>query len=242
MPILRKAHPGKKLEIETDAGVFYRFPVRTSLIREGDDLVTIFLNEVGDDLKSGDIILVAESVIAVVQKRAYPIRDIKPSFFARLLSRFVTKTKHGIGLGMPETMELAIREVGLWRILLAALVHVIMRLFGRRGWFYRVAGEKARGIDGPTPGTIPPYNEYATLIPENPGEYAKKMEKEITSNNPHIKEVKVIVIDANDLGVNILGEKDKNWVRLAEELAHDNPLGQGSESTPFLLCRKQGGE
>ncbi len=238
MPILRKAHPGKKLEVETSAGTFSRFPVRTPLIREGDDLVTIFLNEAGDDLKNGDIILVAESVIAVAQKRAYPIRDIKPGFFARLLSRFVTKTKHGIGLGMPETMELAIREVGLWRILLAALVHVIMRLFGKRGWFYRVAGEKARGIDGPTPGTIPPYNEYATLIPKNPGKYAKEMEEQILSRNPHLRELKVIVIDANDLGVNILGEKDKNWIQLAKELAYNNPLGQGRESTPFLLCRK----
>ncbi len=140
---------------------------------------------------------------------------------------------------MPETMELAIREVGLWRILLAALVHVIMRLFGKRGWFYRVAGEKARGIDGPTPGTIPPYNEYATLFPKNPGEYARKMEEQILSSKPHLKDVKVIVIDANDLGVNIFGEKERTWVQFAKELAHDNPFGQGSESTPFLLCRKQ---
>jgi len=39
---------------------------------------------------------------------------------ARYLERFVTRPGYGIGLGSAETMELAIREVGAPRILLAA--------------------------------------------------------------------------------------------------------------------------
>ena len=39
---------------------------------------------------------------------------------------------------------------GTLRILFAAFCSVIGKLLRRKGWFYIVAGPKARGIDGPT--------------------------------------------------------------------------------------------
>lgn len=51
------------------------------------------------------------------------------------LSAHVTKTPHGIGLGMPETMEMALREVGSLRILFAAAISVIgKKIFRKKGW------------------------------------------------------------------------------------------------------------
>ena len=41
-------------------------------------------------------------------------------------------------------MEMALRECGTPRILLAAGVAAVTKLFGRKGDFYRVAGPKAR--------------------------------------------------------------------------------------------------
>ena len=63
--------------------------------------------------------------------------DIKTTRGARLLSRFVSRTPVGVGLGHPATMQLAIDEVGLPRILLASVAAAVTRPFGMRGVFYR---------------------------------------------------------------------------------------------------------
>ncbi len=86
----------------------------------------------------------------------------------------MTKTPAGIGLGIPETMEMALRECGVLRILFAALVSFLGKLIGRKGDFYRVAGYKASSIDGPTPNTLPPYNKYVVLGPADPDRVARE--------------------------------------------------------------------
>ena len=116
-------------------------------------------------MRAGDILFVTEKIVAITQGRSYPLEAIRPRRLAVFLARFVTKTPYGIGLGMPETMEMALRECGTPRILFAAGVSAVTKLFGRRGDFYRIAGDKARAIDGPTSGTIPPYNKAVVLGP-----------------------------------------------------------------------------
>ena len=234
MTILNKPNPGKQIEINIDGNIYKRFPVQTRLIKSGDNLIEILKEELQDGIQNEDIILVAESVIAISQGRVFKFSEIKYGFWAKTLSHFVKKTPHGIGLGTPQTMQLAINEVGLIRILFAALFSALMKPFGIKGVFYILAGEKARSIDGPTENTIAPFNEYASLMPKNPSRFAKDLEDAFLP-----VKTKTIVIDANDLGVNIMGEKDKKWIKLAKLLASDNPLGQSSESTPALLCRKK---
>ena len=91
----------------------------------------------------------SERMVAITQGRSYPIREIRPGRLARLLERYVTRPGYGIGLGSAETMELAIREVGAPRILLAAAASALTKPFGVHGVFYRVAGPQAKAIDGP---------------------------------------------------------------------------------------------
>jgi F420-0:gamma-glutamyl ligase len=83
---------------------------------------------------------------------------------------------------------------------------------------------------------MPPYNEFATLSPKKPRLYAETAEKRFLKNTS--KEIEIIIVDANDIGVNILGAKNKNQEKLGEVLCFDNPMGQGSEGTPAMLCRK----
>ena len=94
-----------------------------------------------------------------------------------------------------------------------------------------MAGPKARGIDGPTHGTIPPYDHYVVLTPEDPVGTSKKLAKAL--GHP------VAIVDINDLGANILGfsEKEPSMDWLARALG-DNPLGQGGECTPMGILRK----
>ena len=157
------ANPGKQLIRTVDGVDYQRIPIKTHLITKADRMEDVVLQYAGDKMQEGDILFISEKAVACTQSRAIPMEDIKPRKLAVTLSRYVTKTPAGIGLGIPETMEMALQECGTLRILFAAFCSVIGKLFHQRGWFYIVAGPKARGIDGPTEGTIPPYDHYVVF-------------------------------------------------------------------------------
>jgi len=226
-----RANEGKSLLIETD-GVFYaRIPIKTHVITDADALPDVFAHYVKPLVLPGDIAFVSEKAVACTQRRAVAMKDIRPRWLARTLCRFVYKNPYGIGLSIPETMEMALRECGVPRILFAAAVSVIGKLFGKRGWFYIIAGDKARAIDGPCDFTLPPYNEYVVLGPENPDKAAGEA--------AHAAGCPVAVADLNDLGGNILGRSDKSMdSALLLRILRDNPLGQTNEQTPIGIIRR----
>lgn len=225
------ANPGKQLSRTVDGVEYLRIPVKTHLITKADDMADVVNKYARDKMQPGDILFISEKAVACTQNRAIPMEDIKPRKLAVTLSRYVTKTPAGIGLGIPETMEMALQECGTLRILFAAFCSVIGKLLGKKGWFYLVAGPKARGIDGPTEGTIPPYDHYVVLTPAEPMGTAKRLAQAL--GHP------VAIVDINDLGANILGfsEKQPTLDQLAGILG-DNPLGQSSECTPMGIIRR----
>jgi len=226
------ANQGKALAVEVAGEKVARIPIRTRVVLPGDDLDAFLTEYARPVVQAGDLLFVTEKIVAITQGRSYLVEDIRPRRLALFLSKYVTRTPYGIGLGMPETMEMALRECGTPRILFAAAVSAVTKAFGRKGDFYRVAGDKARAIDGPTKGTIPPYNKAVVLGPERPREVAR-----------HVKALlggvaEVAVVDINDLGGNILGSTlDKPGERRLLAILKDNPLGQGHESTPLGVVR-----
>lgn len=213
-----------------------RIPIRTRLILRGDDLLQAIeqgLDEAGETPAGNDILFVSEKAVGASQGRYFVLGEdeLKVRPLARFLSRFVTRTPAGIGLGMPETMECAIRECGVCRIVFAALAGGFTRLFGRRGDFYRIAGEKARSIDGPTKGTIPPFNNAVSLSPLDPGGVSRSLASRFNC--------RAAVVDVNDIGGNILGcwPGETNREPLVKILS-DNPLGQGRARTPAGIIRE----
>lgn len=224
---------GKQLETEVEGVRYLRIPIRTQLVGPEDDLVEVVLRAAKARLREGDLLFVTEKIVAITQGRSLPIDSVVPRPLAIRLSRYVTKTPGGIGLGMPQTMEMALRECGTPRILLAAAVSALGKLFGRRGDFYLVAGPKARGIDGPTAGTIPPYDSAVVLAPDRPKRVARRLREELG--------VEVLIVDINDFGGNVLGSTmPRDQERLVERILADNPLGQGTESTPLGIIRRAG--
>ncbi len=196
-----------------------------------DNLEQMVNQAVIPNKKPGDILCISEKIVAITQGRAYPIADIHPSWLARTLSRYVYKSDAGIGIGSPWTMELAIHEAGYIRILFAAAVSAVTTPFGIRGLFYKVVGKHINAIDGPCDYTIPPFNKYAKLPPKNPHGVAKHLSEKLG--------MPVAIIDANDLGVNVLGVSGTDIDQaMVCELFKDNPLGQKSESTPLCIVRK----
>jgi len=227
-----EANEGKALPATLDGTEFARIPIRTRVVMPGDDL-DAFVREYADGkLQGGDILFVTEKIVAITQGRSYLVEEIAPRRLAYFLSKYVTRTPHGIGLGMPETMEMALRECGTLRILFASAVAAVTKAFGRKGDFYRIAGDKARAIDGPTGGTIPPYNKAVVLGPERPREVAQRLQA-LLGGVPD-----VAVVDINDLGGNILGSTlDKAGEKRLVAILKDNPLGQGHQSTPLGIVR-----
>ena len=181
-------------------------------------------------------VVATEKIVATAQGRSYFIWDIHPGFFARVLSRFVSRVSYGIGLGSPWTMQLAIQEVGLPRILIATVVSVFTRPFGVRGMFYHVAGRSAAGIDGPTEYSLYPANVSAKLLPRGPQGVCDKIDKEIKNLKLEIKNYAgSVIIDANDIGRNILGNSTGIGDKVIEEIFRDNPMGQSDEQTPLAI-------
>ncbi|MEV8238757.1 coenzyme F420-0:L-glutamate ligase [Microbacterium testaceum] len=227
-----EANAGKALTRTVDGTSYARIPIRTRVVMPGDDLDAFVLEYAKDAVQPGDLLFVTEKIVAITQGRSFKLDSIKPRKLALFLSKYVTRTPYGIGLGMPETMEMALRECGTPRILFAAAVSAVTKAFGRKGDFYRIAGDKARAIDGPTKGTIPPYNQAVVLGPERPREVAARLKSLLGID------LDVAVVDINDLGGNILGSTlDKAGEKRLVAILKDNPLGQGHESTPLGIVR-----
>lgn len=225
----------KKYEpiVHVGSDAYLRIMIRTHTIMRGEDIGDLMLTYVKPQLEPGDIIFVSEKAASAAQGRAIPLDEIKPGLLARFLVRFVYKAPYGIGLGMPETMEMAIREVGVVRILLASVVGGIGKLFGIRGLFYHVAGPKARSIDGPADYVIPPYNRCVVLGVADADDLCRRAAAKIGAP--------VAIVDANDIGMNVIGFSDPGLGRIPwQAILKDNPAGQTSESTPFGIIRPLG--
>lgn len=226
-----KPNQNKKLEITTkDYGTYARFPVKTHVVVKGDSLTEIMDKYVKPYLSDGDMIFISEKIVAISQGRAFDIDEIQPSKLANFLCKFVYKSPYGIGLGSPWTMELALRDVGAPKILFAAACSALTKPFGVRGVFYKIVGTKARAIDGPCDCTLPPYNHYAKLAPLHPEKVAQEL-SDYTG-------CEVAVMDANDLGREVLGVSKNITVDMCKQIFDDNPLGQSSEQTPIAIVRK----
>lgn len=245
--------PNADKQLVTPDGRWARYPLRVDLVGRGDDVAALASSRVARffrrlaDAPPAAVAPVAgnrwylycsEKAVAIAQGRSYFTWEIRPTWWARRLSRFVVRTPYGIGLGDPTTMQLAIQEVGLPRILVASAVSAAGKAVGKRGLFYRVTGPQVAAIDGPTQYSAYPANVSAKLAPADPSGVAAQISAAVRAAVPAEAAERfggTVVIDANDLGRTVLGQDtDRPDSPLAAAFA-DNPLGQGREQTPFAV-------
>lgn len=249
---LLSANEGKRLAIDVAGNCWARIPIRTQAFVGGEDFAPLIAEYVaaavesvraddrlGPGLTRNWYVVVGEKVIAIAQGRFRFWWDIEPGWWARTLSRFVLKLPTGVGLSSPWTMQMAIDEAGLPRILLAALASAVGKAVGRRGWFYRVAGHDINAIDGPGGHVVYPGNASAKLPPKDPDNACSAIRAAIVAAVPG--EIRdrlggVAIIDANDLGRNLLGNDSDRDREFFAQLFADNPAGQDRQQTPIMLC------
>lgn len=223
-------NPGKNEIMTVGEASYRRLCIKTHVITDADRITDVVMKYAAPEMQEGDALFITEKAVACTQKRAIPMEEIHPRPLAKFLCRFVLKTPYGIGLGIPETMEMALRECGVLRILFAAAVSALGKLFGVRGWFYQIAGEKARSIDGPCDCTLPPYNHYVVLGPADPDRVCEEIYQSL--RHP------VLITDINDIGGNIMGCYPKTLEKpFYVAILKDNPLGQCHEQTPMGIIR-----
>ncbi len=204
-------------------------PVRTRLVRAGDDLVTLVAEAVSGIARAGDVIAVSETALAIAQGEFVPAEFVRPSRLAYLLSR---RAGALATVNQPESMQLVIDRTGPWKVITAVAAHLLGRLQGRRGAFYDVLGEAISAMDGYT-GTMPPYERAIVFAPRDPSAFCVSV--------CHRTGVGAAVVDANDLKkAVVLGASAGVQREVVERALLDNPHGNGDEQTPIVVLKWRG--
>lgn len=202
-------------------------PLKTELLRPGDDLAEVITRHASGIAKPGDLIAIAETVVAIVQGRLVYCEDIVPGYFATRLNKLFEMNS---SLSSPYAMEMAIREVGLAKIIGATIMGAIGKARGKAGEFYRFAGRSVATIDDCT-GTLPPFDKHVVMGPAK-GDQLVAALKASTG-------FEIAIVDANDLGkVDVLHISDPKRHAAVMDALKPNPQGNAGEMTPIVLIRK----
>ncbi len=201
-------------------------PIRTHLLTQLDSPVEIVKRYVLPHAQPGDVVTLGESPVAIMQGRfRYPV-DIQPGWLAkRLCYSFATTSSLATACGLQTLIDIE----GAPRVFFAFMVGLITKPLGIKGMFYRLAGDQARLIDDVT-GTIPPYDKFIVLGPEDPLALCEQIRRETG--------LEAAVVDVNDLRrVKILAASAGVQPRFLEKALISNPAGNGNEQTPVVLIR-----
>lgn len=221
----------KPVEIEVAGRRYARCAIKTHFVQIGESYIDLVKRYVLPLWQPGDLLSSSEKIIALCQERVVYKKDMPVGSLARFLSRFASSSTAGIGVNSPYKMQFAINEVGAARVIWATVCAGVGKLLGRRGVFYEMVGQEVSGLDGFYDHEFEEYGEYGIRIPAEPDRVCDEVEAETG--------VQMMIVDANDLNVEILGHASS--IDLGEDtlkaLIADNPAGQSRELTPFILIR-----
>ncbi len=211
---------------------YARFAIHTHFIAVGEDQAELVRRYVLPLYQPGDVLSFGAKVMAMCTKNVVTKEECEPGFWAKLLSRHASETVAGVGVHEPYKMQLAIKMVGLPKVLWASFASAVTKPFGKKGVFWKIVGPAVAGIDGfYYRSSFERYKSLALINNDNPVELCDALE-EATG-------VPVVLMDANDIDQNQLGKGTRFPLSDEEiqEAMKDNPSGQGDELTPFILIR-----
>lgn len=226
------ANEGKNVTIQAMGKTWARHAIHTHFVEVGESYIDLMERYVKPVYQPGDILSMSEKVIAMCQKRVVQEDEVKPGFWAKVLSRCVHQTSAGPGMGLPVKMQFAINHCGLPKVLWAAFRSAVDKLRGVHGTFYNILGQEVAGLDGFYGNDIPEYAHMGVRIPEDPAGVCDEIYEKTG--------ITAMIVDANDLTVEMLGHCGKLTQTDQEllELIADNPAGQDRQLTPFILIRE----
>ncbi len=226
------ANEGKVVHIQVGERTFARHAVKTRFVEVGDDYIELVREYALPLYQPGDILSSSEKIIALCQGRVVYRKDVKPGLLANILCRFVKQSSYGPGAGVPEKMQFAINHCGAFRVLWAAIRAGFDKLRGVKGTFYRLTGPEVSGLDGFYGHDIPAYGDMGIRIPQDPDGVCNEIYEKTG--------VLAMIVDANALSQDVLGKCSaiQEDMHILEGMIKDNPAGQETQMTPFILIRE----
>ena len=204
-------------------------PVRTGLVRPGNDLIALLSAATAGIAQHGDVVAVSESAVAIAQGEFVAAEHVRPSRLAYALSR---RTGALATVNQPESMQLVIDRAGTWKVLYATVAHTLARAAGRRGTFYELMGDAVTAFDGYT-GTLPPYERAIVFAPRDSDGFAQLFYERAG--------IACAVVDANDLGkAKVLGATTGVRRDVVAAALLTNPHGNSDEQTPVVVLKWRG--
>ncbi|MEB3328479.1 MAG: coenzyme F420-0:L-glutamate ligase [Candidatus Sericytochromatia bacterium] len=200
--------------------------VPTPLLTDADDIAEVIDRHTASFRQPGDIVAVAESVVAITQRRYFRPAEVRPGFWARRLCFFVPSkgslsSRHGF--------QVAMDEVGAFRMVAAFFLGAAGKLVGRKGVMYEVAGRPAELIDDLT-GTMPPFDKYIVAGPAEPDQVVARIQARTG--------LAAAIVDANDLKrAMVLAVSPGLEAATVSRWLLDNPFGNAAEQTPIVVLR-----
>lgn len=227
------ANPGKQHRITMGGRTFVRHLIQTRFVEPGDDYLALFKQYVSPVYQPGDIVSVSERMIALCQNRVIYRDQIHIGRWAKLLSKFASHPTTGVGVGETIKMQFAIDVAGLPRVIFASVASGVTKLVGKKGVFYEIVGPEVAGLDGFYDHVWSQNRDMGIRLPDNPNGVCNEIHDKLG--------ISLIIVDANDLGQELLGSSDDLAPVKASviQLVADNPTGQGRQLTPLVLCRPE---
>ena len=222
----------KSLTIETSFGKFDRGAIKTHFVQIGEDYCDLVRKYVLPVYEEGDILSVAEKIISLCQKNIIYKKDMHLSGLAKFLSKFASHSTAGIGVDNPWKMQFAIDHCGALKIIWASIAGGVGKLFGKKGIFYNIAGPEVAGLDGFYTASFQVYGDFCMMLPKDPNGVCRRIKEETG--------VTCMLVDANDFERDILGKSPDLTLtdEQCTELIRDNPTGNSTQLTPFIIIRK----
>ncbi len=218
--------PGKLIKIPINKS-YIALAIKTDLLGIFDDPVKTISAYCRDIIKKGDILVIGETPLAIMQGRYINPVNIKYSIYSKILCSFFHPTS---SLATACGMQLLINKIGVTRIVLALFLGLLFKIIGIKGIFYRLTSQESSLIDDIS-GTTFPYDKSIVMGPIKTNDFCKDVSKVLGIN--------VVVADVNDLGkVKILASSNKYSSRLLKNQLMNNPAGNADQKTPIVLIRK----
>jgi hypothetical protein len=204
-------------------------PIRTRLVGPGDDVAELVAHAVNGIARPDDVIAIAETAVAIAQRRFVAAEFVRPSRLAYALAR---RAGALATVNQPESLQIVIDAVGTRNVILAGIAHVLGRLRGKRGVFYERLGEAIAAIDGYT-GTLPPYERAIVFGPADPDRVCADLRERLGYS--------FAIVDANDLRrAKALGISPDLVRANVERALLANPHGNSDEQTPLVVLAWRG--
>lgn len=223
----------KRHKIVTSRGVYSRNAVKTHYIQVGEDIFELIDRYVKPICQAEDMVAISSKIVSLCQRRVVYKTDMRLSGLAKFLSAFASTSDAGIGVNSVWKMQYAIDYCGRLKVIYAAIMGGLGKLFGKRGVFYDIAGMEIRGLDGFYDKSFKEYGNFGIRIPEKCNELCDEIYEKF-----HIT---TFITDANDFTRDILGKAKVIHYSDEElcEMISDNPAGQSAQCTPFLIITQE---